>query len=111
MISEQDAASYVPIMRSQLVEDPRAKRAPPEKRTVEDPEVPGLALASAVEYASTDKRGSGLGWNVIGHIGSVVLAAQCSCYNDAWSWSEAKATIALQVEKIRRCVELRATPG
>ena len=47
---------------------------------------------------------------MIGQVGSVVLVAQCSCYNGAWSWSEAKATIALQVEKIRRCVELPATP-
>jgi hypothetical protein len=110
MVSEQDAASYVPKVPSQLVADPRAKRAPVERRTVKDSQVPGLALASVVEGTSADQRGSGLGWTVIGQVGSVVLVAQCSCYNDAWSWSEAKATIALQVEKIRRCVDLPATP-
>ena len=49
MISVQDAASYVPKMRSQLVADPRAKRVPVARQTVKDSEVPGLDLASVVE--------------------------------------------------------------
>ena len=105
LVSEQDAASYVPKVRDQLVANPRAKRIHVENRMIEKPDVPGLALTTASESVSTEPRGLGHGWIVIGHIDRVVLMMSCSYYDDAWSWAGAKSTIALQVAKIHRRVE------
>jgi hypothetical protein len=110
LASEQDAASYMTHIRDQLVPDPRAKRPLVEDRTIENIEIPGFKHPCGFEFSNDDHRGSGVAWAFAGHISHVVLLAQCSFYNDSWSWRDASSTIALQVEKIRSSIGA-APPG
>jgi hypothetical protein len=85
-----------------MVPDPRAPRPLTEDRTIEDVGIPGYANARVFELKRDDAQGSGTAWVFTGHVDRIVLTAQCSFYNDSWSWSEALSIISLQVEKIQR---------
>ena len=103
LASELDASSFSAAIRDYLVPDSRGPRPLVEDRIIEDVGIPGYANARALELAGDDPRGSGLDWAFTGHVDRIVLTAQCSFYNDSWSWRGAISIVTLQVDKIQHC--------
>jgi hypothetical protein len=98
--SELDASAFSSAIRDNLVPDPRATQPLAENRIIENLGIPGYANARVFEVGSDDRNGSGVAWVFAGHVDRIVLTAQCSFYNDSWSWVDAISIVSTQVEKV-----------